>query len=132
MSRILLDTSAYSAFLRGHAGVVQTIRQSEEISLNPVILGEMLAGFRKGNRQHRNEEELQRFLSSPRVNVVEINEETSERYAIIFDSLRRAGTPVASNDLWIAASAMQFGFRLVTLDTDFQRIPQILLELHEA
>jgi len=132
MSRILLDTSAYSAFLRGHSGVVQSIRQSEEISLNPVILGETLAGFRKGNRQRRNEEALERFLSSPRVNVVEINAETSERYAIILDSLRRAATPVASNDIWIAASAMQFGFRLVTLVTDFQRISQILLELHEA
>lgn len=94
MSRILLDTSAYSAFMRGDDSVVTTLQRAEQICLNPIVLGEMLAGFRKGSRRRHNEEELRRFLDSPRVEVLDIDDETAERYALILDTLRRASTPV--------------------------------------
>lgn len=89
----------------------------------------MLAGFRKGSRRRQNEGELQRFLASPRVEVLDVDDETAERYALIFDTLRRAGTPVANHDLWIAATAMQYGLRLVTLDSDFLKIPHIVVDI---
>jgi tRNA(fMet)-specific endonuclease VapC len=130
VSRILLDTSAYSAFLSGHAAVVESVRQADEIYLNPIILGEMLAGFRKGTHRSRNEEELSRFLGSPRVAILDLDEESSERYATILDYLRKKGTPIATHDLWIAATAMQYGLRVVTLDSDFEKVPQILVERH--
>ena len=128
---ILLDTSAYIAFLKGHPGVKQAIQKADEINLNPMVLGELLAGFMKGRREARNREILQEFMESPRVRLRAIDEETSERYAAIFNYLRGQGTPIPTNDLWIAATAMQFGLRVVTTDRHFQQVPQIIAELHE-
>ena len=129
--RILLDTSAYIAFLKGHPGIKQTIQKTDEINLNPVVLGELLAGFMKGRRAAQNREILQEFMGSPRVRLMAIDEETSERYAAIFNYLREKGTPIPTNDLWIAATAMQFGLRVVTTDRHFQQVPQVIAEIHE-
>ena len=129
--RILLDTSAYIAFLKGHPGIKQTIQKTDEINLNPVVLGELLAGFMKGRRAAQNREILQEFMGSPRVRLMAIDEETSERYAAIFNYLREEGTPIPTNDLWIAANAMQFGLRVVTTDRHFQQVPQVMAEIHE-
>ena len=126
MKRLLLDTSAYAAFMRGDGEAVHVLREADEIYLNAIVLGEMLAGFMGGGRQDKNEKELTRFLESPRVNLIDVNESTAERYAVIFTTLREAGTPIPTNDLWIAASAMQYGLRLLTLDSHFTRVPQIL------
>jgi tRNA(fMet)-specific endonuclease VapC len=129
--RILLDTSAYIAFLKGHPGVKQVIQRADEINLNPMVPGELLAGFIKGKREARNREIIEEFMESPRVRFRAIDEETSERYAVIFNYLREKGTPIPTNDLWIAATAMQFGLRVVTTDRHFQKVPQIIAEFHE-
>jgi len=127
MMRLLLDTSAYCAFMRGHPEVVDLLRQADEICLNPVVLGELHAGFLKGRRWRKNEDELRRFLSSPRVRLVDVTEETAERYARILDFLRRAGTPIPTNDIWIASTAMEHGLRLLTLDGHYLKVPQVLV-----
>jgi predicted nucleic acid-binding protein len=129
--RILLDTSAYIAFLKGHPEIKQTIQKADEINLNPVVVGELLAGFMKGRRAAQNREILKEFMGSPRVRLMAIDEETSERYAAIFNYLREEGTPIPTNDLWIAANAMQFGLRVVTTDRHFQQVPQVIAEIHE-
>ena len=129
--RILLDTSAYIAFLKGHPEIKQTIQKADEINLNPVVVGELLAGFMKGRRAAQNREILKEFMGSPRVRLMAIDEETSERYASIFNYLREKGTPIPTNDLWIAATAMQYGLRVVTTDRHFQQVPQVMAEIHE-
>ncbi len=129
--RILLDTSAYSAFFRGHPEAVELVRRADTISLNPVVLGELLAGFRAGARARHNRGLLDELLDSPRTAVVSIDEETSDFYAEVHSSLREAGTPIPTNDLWIAASAMQHGLRLVTSDRHFERVGQVAVELLE-
>ena len=126
--RLLLDTSAYSAFMRGHAEICAAVQDNEEIFLNSVILGELIAGFIKGGRRRKNENELRRLLASPRVGVLDVTEETAERYAVILNSLWRAGTPIPTNDIWIAASAMEHGLRLVTTDDHYQKVPQIMTD----
>lgn len=131
MSRILLDTSAYSALLRGDARIRLSVQEADELIVNPIILGELKAGFARGRHRKKNERELASFLASPRVSVISLDEETSERYAVILDSLRSAGTPIPTNDVWIAASAMQYGLQVVTTDRHFQKVPQILVELFE-
>lgn len=128
MSRVLLDTSAYSALLRGHASIAAIIRGADEIALTPIVLGELRVGFAGGRHRERNEGELARFLASPRVVVLPVDATTSHRYAVVFDALRRAGTPIPINDVWIAASAMQHGHSVVTTDADFRRVPQIVTE----
>jgi tRNA(fMet)-specific endonuclease VapC len=131
VNRILLDTSAYAAFKRGHPQIEHRIREAEQIHLSPIVLGELRAGFLKGVRQIDNLADLTRFLASPRVEVAALGEETAARYSIILDGLRRAGTPIPTNDVWIAASAMELGATLVTTDSHFQGIPQIVAEILE-
>ena len=128
MSGILLDTSAYSAFMRGHPELKLAVQRSEEIRVTPIVLGELISGFKMGKDEGRNRELLEEFLSSPRVNIVEIDEETSERYAIILNALRGKGTPIPINDIWIASSAMQYGLKVVTTDTHYLQISQVLVE----
>lgn len=128
MKRLLLDTSAYAAFMRGHTETVHALRTADEIYISAVVLGEMLAGFLSGSHRKKNEAELARFLESPRVSLLDIDEQTAERYAVIVTALRAAGTPIPTNDLWIAASAMQFGLRLLTLDRHFLKVPQIVTD----
>jgi tRNA(fMet)-specific endonuclease VapC len=127
MKRLLLDTSAYSGLLRGHKEIHRRIRQAEAIYVNPIVLGELRAGFGIGMRARKNEDYLGRFLASPRVAVLTIDAETSERYALILNSLWAAASPVPTNDIWIAASAMQHGLAVVTTDAHFLKIPQILV-----
>ncbi len=127
MLRITLDTSAYSAFKRGHDDVEARIRGAEEILLPSIVAGELLAGFGFGRQTARNLREFEQFLASPRVRVVPTTLETANRYAAIWATLRRKGKPIATNDLWIAASTMEHGTVLVTRDRDFERVPQILV-----
>jgi predicted nucleic acid-binding protein len=128
VSRILLDTSAYSAILRGDMRVARAMQEADEIAISTIVLGELKAGFRKGRHRERNEEELAEFLASPRVRVLGLAEETADRYAVILDSLRSAGNPIPTNDVWIAATAMQHGFRILTTDQHFRKIPQIVVD----
>jgi predicted nucleic acid-binding protein len=131
-SRIILDTSAYSAFLKGNFDIKLSLQEADEIFINPVILGELLAGFAMGKNEKKNRAILQEFLSSPRVKVVNIDEETSERYAVIINYLRMQGIPIPTNDLWIAASAMQYGLKVLTTDNHYSKVPQIITEYHQA
>jgi tRNA(fMet)-specific endonuclease VapC len=126
--RLLLDTSAYSAFMRGHEDIRLAIRSNEEIFLNSIVIGELTAGFIKGNRRKKNEAELRRFLASPRVGLLDVTEETAERYAVILNALWQAGSPIPTNDIWIAASAMEYGLRVVTTDDHYRQIPQIMVD----
>src|SRR3990172_1954052 len=129
-SRIMVDTSAYAAFLKGNPEINQSLQQADEIFLNPIILGELIAGFLMGKHERENRTILQDFLSSARVKILEIEEETSERYAAIISHLRRTGPPLPTNDLWIAASAMQHGLKVLTTDKHYSKGPQIIVEYY--
>ena len=129
--RVLVDTSAYSAFMRGHPELKLALQRAEEICLSPIVLGELQSGFRRGRHQARNEKELEEFLDAPRVELIPILDSTAVRYAEILSYLRRAGTPLPTNDVWIAASAMEHGLRVVTPDKHFQEVPQILVDCWE-
>ena len=127
MTRLLLDTSGYSAFMRGHSEVVAALQEADEVCFNPIVLGELIAGFIRGKRRKKNESELKMFLQSPRVKILDVNAETAERYAAILNSLWKAGTPIPTNDIWIAATAMQHGLHLLTTDAHYQKVSQIIV-----
>ena len=106
---LMLDTSAYSAFKRGQPAAVQALRTVPTILVPTTVLGELLGGFEAGTRREANRADLDAFLGSPRVAVMPIGSETAERYAVIYASLRAARQLIPTNDLWIAASAMEHG-----------------------
>lgn len=126
---LLLDTSAYSAFKRGHPDVVASLRRPRAVLVPSIVVGELLGGFARGSRRDRNERELATFLRRARVREVPITHETAERYAAIHASLRAAGTPIPTNDAWIAASAMEHGAELLTSDRHFASVSQILARI---
>lgn len=128
MTQIMLDTSAYAAFLRGHERAVHVIRTATAILLPVIVLGELRAGFEIGSQQQKNQDELAAFLRSRRVAIVPITEATTVRYATIYAFLRANGQPIPTNDLWIAAAAMEHSVPLLTADSHFQYVPHILLE----
>jgi tRNA(fMet)-specific endonuclease VapC len=127
VSTLMLDTSAYSAFKRGHPEAIDALRQASSILMPSIVLGELLAGFEVGGRREENRRELVEFQHSPRVRIVQITEDTAERYARIYAHLRTAGRPVPTNDLWIAASAMEHGAELLTTDRHFLDVPQVVV-----
>lgn len=130
--RVLLDTSAYSAFRRGHPAAVEALRVASFIGLTAVVLGELLSGFVLGHREARNRQELGEFLASSRVHVLTMGLETGDRFAVIYRLLRELGRPVPTDDLWIAAAAMEHGLRVLTADEHYKAIPVILTELLEV
>ena len=125
--RLLVDTSAYSAFMRGHGEIKVALQEADEIFVNSIVLGELRAGFIKGRRRRKNDDELNTFLASPRVKLLDVTEETAERYAVILNSRWQAGTPIPTNDIWIAASAMEYGLELLTTDEHYQKVPQVIV-----
>ncbi len=131
MTETLLDTSAYSAFMRGHPEVKRALQEADEIFLTPVLLGELRAGFVRGRHRRKNEHELHSFLGSPRVHVLPVDADTAERYAVILNTLWTAGTPIPTNEIWIAACAMQHGLRVLTMDAHYQRVSQVIVDLVE-
>jgi predicted nucleic acid-binding protein len=126
MTRLLLDTSAYIAAKKNHPAVAEVLAHADEITVNPIVLGELRAGFLQGRKTEANERELRAFLESPRVALHPVDEETADCYAVIRTTLRKAGTPISTNDIWIAATAMQHGFPILTSDADFKKIPQVI------
>jgi len=128
MKTLMLDTSAYALFKRGHPDAISQIRKAATIMFPTIVLGELWAGFEVGNRRTKNRDELGEFLASSRVSLASVINETAERYARIYAYLRQSGRPIPTNDLWIAASAMEHGTVLLTADAHFLNIPQILVE----
>ena len=127
MKRILLDTNAYAAFKTGEAAAIEIIRGVETIGVSTVVLGELLSGFAAGRREADNRSELSAFLESPRVQVLPVDETTAEYYAHVFIGLRRKGRPIPTNDLWLAATALQHGLAVYSYDRHFQDVDGLLL-----
>lgn len=123
---IALDTNAYSDFMRGDPVRVQVIRTARHIHLPLIVLGELRAGFAAGNQQSTNAANLQRFLKSPRVSILHPDEQTTHHYAQLYLQLRNKAVAIPTNDLWIAALAVQHNLVLCTSDAHFQHLPQVV------
>lgn len=123
--RVLLDSSAYSQLMRGREPVSRIVRDAEEVLLSTVVLGELLYGFRHGSRYERNARGLRAFIDNPYVSVVPVGATTADRYSRIAASLRVKGRPIPTNDVWIAAHAMETGADLLSADRHFEHVDGI-------
>lgn len=125
MSRYCVDTSAWSRFQVGAPEVVELLDAAEWVGVPTITLGELRTGFRLGDRAARNEAELGAFLDNPVVVTLVVDEEVSRHYAAIVTELRRAGTPLPTNDIWIAAVAARTGSLVLTYDRHFTAITRV-------
>lgn len=119
---IVLDTNAYTAFKLGHQEAKDVIAMSPQLGLPVVVIAELLAGFAAGSREASNRKELSAFLDSPRVQVLAASLTTADFYARVYAVLRRKGKPIPTNDLWVAATALEYGAALYSYDGHFAEI----------
>lgn len=120
--RILLDTSAYSALMRGTVEVVERVRRAERVLLSPIVIGELLYGFRGGSRRAENARQLDEFVEHPFVELLTVTRATADRFAGIVWRLKRKGRPIPINDAWIAAQALETGADLLSSDRHFGEV----------
>lgn len=130
--KLILDTNAYVGFKLGHSDLVEYLIRANVIFLSPIVLGELMFGFRNGSRFAKNMEELYLFLSHPVVETIMLTEITSDRYSRIAAQLKLQGTPIPSNDIWIAAQTMETGAELVTMDRHFDNINGLVYRLFHS
>ncbi len=120
--RLLVDTNRYAAVIGHDASLYSGWQDADEVWLSIITVGELLAGFALGSRRQENEQRLAHLLDVQGVGVLIPDRNTAEQYAAIHAALRRGGTPIPTNDVWIAALALQHGLTLDTADAHFQQI----------
>ncbi len=125
--RVALDTNRYRDLCDGELAVVSILEQAETISVPFVVIAELRAGFAVGSRGQENEKVLRRFLNKPGVSALYVTDATTRAYASLFRQLRAQGTPIPTNDLWIAALVVEHDLALFSRDKHFRHLPQLTL-----
>jgi tRNA(fMet)-specific endonuclease VapC len=125
MKSILLDTNAYTRLLTGEEDVLDVIGTAETVYMSIFVLGELYAGFAGGTKERENKDTLNRFLFKSSVKILNATAETAEVFGVVKQDLKKAGTPLPINDVWIAAHALETGSTLVTYDGHFKKIAGI-------
>lgn len=126
MRAILLDTNAYAAFKRGDSEIIEIIQCAEQIGISPIVLGELLGGFENGGKAKQNRKELHQFLESSRIRIYPLTPDTANYYSQVYGSLKRKGHPIPTNDMWIAAQALENGCTVCTFDKHFRVIDGLI------
>ena len=128
MIRLCLDTTGYSRLMRGQQALQDRLEVADEVLLPVTVLGELYAGFHDGSREQENLSLLAAFRAQPGVVVIDTTDNVSQRYATVVSLLKRQGTPIPTNDIWIAAAALENGGRLVAYDNHFENVPGLIVE----
>ena len=123
--KLALDTNRYVDLMRGDAEVRALVEGARTVLVPFVVLAELRAGFAVGTQGRANERFLQRFLGKAGVEVVYATDATTHHYAALYRQLRQQGTPIPTNDLWIAALVTERGARLLTRDAHFEHLAQL-------
>lgn len=123
--KLALDTRRYTDLCRGDASVVEMVERADQVWLPFIVLGELRAGFAVGSQGPRNEAVLRRFLLKPGVGVLYPDDQTTHHYAAIYRQLRKQGTPIPTNDMWIAALVLEHSVVLFARDSHFDALPQL-------
>ncbi len=122
MNKVLLDTNAYSSLLTGDEEVLNILAQADAVYMSIFVLGELYAGFKGGNRERQNINTLESFLAKPICEVVTASKDTASIFGTLKSSLKKAGTPLPINDVWIAAHTIETGAMLISYDKHFTQI----------
>lgn len=126
--KICLDTNAYTETKRGvNKEIVRMLEEADTVYVPSIVVGELFAGFYQGRQAHRNLSELKDFFEVPGVEFVAPSIAICERYGILVAELRRKGRPIPTNDIWIAATALETGSRLLSYDKHFDAIQGLMV-----
>lgn len=123
--RIALDTNRYTDLARGDADAVDKVETATAVFLPLIVLGELRCGFAVGTHGTHNEGILRQFLLRSDVEVLHPDEQTTQQYAAVYRQLRAQGTPIPTNDMWVAALVLQHNLALMARDRHFNALPQI-------
>jgi tRNA(fMet)-specific endonuclease VapC len=109
----------------GDARVHDLIADAEIVIVPTIVLGELWGAFEQGTRARENRVTLDELLAESLVRIAEVSPAVARQDARVYAELRRAGTPIPVNDIWIAASALDQGACLLTFDHDFDRVADL-------
>jgi predicted nucleic acid-binding protein len=123
--RILFDSNRYKDFCSGEKTIVKHIKSADKIYFPFIVIAELRSGFACGTKAKQNEAVLTQIINKNCVDVLYADEETTHYYAYLFKQLREQGTPIPTNDIWIAAIAIQYDLLLASRDKHFKHLPQI-------
>jgi tRNA(fMet)-specific endonuclease VapC len=124
---LCLDTNAYSSFMAGNDALRELLESAESIIIPVTVLGELYAGFELGTRCIENRTSLDAFNGTSGVKIVSPGREVADRYGLLVKELRLLGKPIPTNDIWIAATALEFGARLVSYDSHFNVVSGLIV-----
>ena len=124
--KISLDTNAYTKLMQGHKTMAEELEKADELFLSTIVIGELFSGFSMGSRSKENARQFEDFIEHE-ATLVPITRNVAIRYAAIFKHLKTQGTPIPTNDIWIAAAAFETGSTLVTYDTHFALVPGLMV-----
>lgn len=123
MRKLVLDTHVLIAFLQNPEDFAERFSGYDVILLPPVVLGEFRAGLFDTKVGRENRKAIDAFLQNPAVKACPMTDNTSLCYAKVFQALRKAGKPIPTNDIWIAAATQENGAALATDDGHFRAVP---------
>ncbi len=128
MNRLLV-TNAYVALKKGDPRIADLVRQPEKLFMSIVVLGELYFGFHDGSKRRENLDDLEELLAHPFVELAHLTRASADRFGRISTTLKRAGTPIPTNDIWIAAQTLERGAEIITLDSHFRHVPGLVVAL---
>lgn len=120
---MILDTNALSALADGARALEAAAVGVEAFSLPVIVLGEFRFGVLRSRHRARYDAWLSELIEASRLLLVD--PDTAVHYAAVRDSLRQRGTPIPSNDAWIAALALQHGLPVLSRDMHFDAVPGV-------
>jgi tRNA(fMet)-specific endonuclease VapC len=125
INAVLIDTNAYAEFFRGNKKIKSVLENCKEIFLCPIVEGELKSGFKNGNQLEKNIREFNSFIDVEKVSRIIVDNKVSDFYSDIVTELRKKGTPIPTNDIWICACAKAFDLPVLTFDKHFNNIEGI-------
>ena len=126
---IILDTNAFSRLMRGDEQVVHLLNEARRILICSVVLGELEFGFRGGTRYEQNKRSLAEFCLKPKVEKAFSSEKTALIYGELMAALRKTGTMIPTNDIWIGAFAKEYGADVLSFDHHMRALVSLGVEV---
>ena len=124
--KLVLDTNIYCDYAQGISKTVDVIAtRGEYIYIPSIVVGELTFGFMHGKRQQYNERKLRQVINRLKIEIIDVTADVARKYAIIYLALKKRGTKIPINDVWISACCMEVGGTLLTRDKHFEFVDQI-------